>query len=100
MWGLAHASGLDRERYFPLVFYDSTRYTTVFPLLSKGEVPDVLMPWICAVHLQLRERFREDLPFLRLHSDRGAQPLAPCLLAGDLAYTAVDGEGWRRVSVP
>ncbi|CAI7847727.1 unnamed protein product, partial [Closterium sp. NIES-54] len=29
-----------------------------------------------------------------------AQPLAPCLLAGDLAYTALDGEGWRCVGVP
>ncbi|CAI7772067.1 unnamed protein product, partial [Closterium sp. NIES-53] len=29
-----------------------------------------------------------------------AQPLAPCLLAGDLAYTALDGGGWRCVSVP
>ncbi|CAI7901583.1 unnamed protein product [Closterium sp. NIES-53] len=26
-----------------------------------------------------------------------AQPLAPCLLAGDLTYTALDGEGWRCV---
>ncbi|CAI7736213.1 unnamed protein product [Closterium sp. NIES-53] len=134
----------------------------------KGEVPDVLIPWIRIVRLQLRERFRENLPILRLHSDRGgefssnllwhfcrgegillsfthlassqqnrvadrhiglvmevartsmihaaaphffvavcgpvrcasAQPLAPCLLAGDLAYTALDGEGWRCVGVP
>ncbi|CAI7837853.1 unnamed protein product, partial [Closterium sp. NIES-54] len=29
-----------------------------------------------------------------------AQPLAPCLLAGDLAHTAMDGEGWRCVGVP
>ncbi|CAI7880211.1 unnamed protein product [Closterium sp. NIES-53] len=28
-----------------------------------------------------------------------SQPLAPCLLAGDLAHTALDGEGWRCVSV-
>ncbi|CAI7853449.1 unnamed protein product, partial [Closterium sp. NIES-53] len=50
-----------RERYFLLVVDDYTRYTTVFPLHSKGEVPDVLIPWIRAVRLQLRERFREDL---------------------------------------
>ncbi|CAI7842813.1 unnamed protein product [Closterium sp. NIES-53] len=37
-----------------------------------GEVPDVLIPWIHAVCLQLHEQFREDLPVLRLHSDRGA----------------------------
>ncbi|CAI7750776.1 unnamed protein product, partial [Closterium sp. NIES-53] len=35
----------------------------------KDEVPDVLIPCISAVRLQLRERFREDLPILRLHSD-------------------------------
>ncbi|CAI7808347.1 unnamed protein product, partial [Closterium sp. NIES-53] len=28
------------------------------------------------------------------------QPLAPCLLARDLARTALDGEGWRCVGVP
>ncbi|CAI7799297.1 unnamed protein product [Closterium sp. NIES-54] len=28
------------------------------------------------------------------------QPLAPCLLAGDLAHTAVDREGWQRVAFP
>ncbi|CAI7763887.1 unnamed protein product, partial [Closterium sp. NIES-53] len=27
------------------------------------------------------------------------QPLAPCLLAGDLAHTALDGDGWRCVGV-
>ncbi|CAI7784931.1 unnamed protein product [Closterium sp. NIES-53] len=59
----------DRERYFLLVVDDCTRYTTVFPLLTKGEVPDVLIPWTRAVRLQLRERFREDLPVLHIHSD-------------------------------
>ncbi|CAI7833432.1 unnamed protein product [Closterium sp. NIES-53] len=38
---------------------------------ARGEVVDVLIPWIRAVRLQLRERFRADLPVLRLHSDRG-----------------------------
>ncbi|CAI7775609.1 unnamed protein product, partial [Closterium sp. NIES-53] len=41
----------DRERYFLLVVDDYTRYTMVFPLRSKGE----------------------DLPVLRLHSDRGGE---------------------------
>ncbi|CAI7733714.1 unnamed protein product [Closterium sp. NIES-53] len=62
-----------RERYFLLVVDDYTRYTTVFPLRSKGEVLDVLIPWIRAVRLKLRERFRQDLPVLRLHSDRGGE---------------------------
>ncbi|CAI5971728.1 unnamed protein product [Closterium sp. NIES-65] len=61
--------GQDRERYFLLVVDDYTRYTTVFPLRTKGEVPDVLMPWIRAADLQLRERFGTDIPVLRLHVD-------------------------------
>ncbi|CAI7805471.1 unnamed protein product [Closterium sp. NIES-53] len=61
------------ERYFLLVVDDYTRYTTVFPLRSKGEDSDVLIPWIRAVRLQLREWFREDLPVLCLHSDRGGE---------------------------
>ncbi|CAI7907296.1 unnamed protein product [Closterium sp. NIES-53] len=36
----------------------------------KGEVVDVLIPWIRTIRLQLREQFGHDLPVLRLHSDR------------------------------
>ncbi|CAI7904510.1 unnamed protein product [Closterium sp. NIES-54] len=100
VWGPARVSGQSRERYFLLVVDDYTRYTTVFPLRSKGQVVDVLIPWIRTVRLQLREWFCQDLPILCLHSDRGAQPLTPCLLAGDLAHTALDGGGWRCVGVP
>ncbi|CAI7802590.1 unnamed protein product [Closterium sp. NIES-54] len=168
VWGPARVSGQGCERYFMLVVEDYTRYSTVFPLHSKGEVVDVLIPWIRAVRLQLRERFCADLPVLRLHSDRGgefssdllwdfcrgegilqsftlpaspqqngiaerrielvmevartsmihaaaphflwsfavqyaahpAQPLASYPLAGDLADTVLDGEGWRCVGVP
>ncbi|CAI7867454.1 unnamed protein product [Closterium sp. NIES-53] len=39
----------------------------------KGDVPAVLIPWIRAVCLQLRERFQSDFPVLRLHSDRGGE---------------------------
>ncbi|CAI7908741.1 unnamed protein product [Closterium sp. NIES-54] len=46
MWGPARVSGHSRERYFLLVVDDYTRYTTVFPLRSKGQ---------------------------RLHSDRGGE---------------------------
>ncbi|CAI7888842.1 unnamed protein product [Closterium sp. NIES-53] len=87
VWGLAHVSGQDRERYFLLVVDDYTRYITVFPLRSKGEVPDVLIPWIRAVRLHLRERFREDLPILRLHSDRGGE------FSSDLLRDFCRGEG-------
>ncbi|CAI7826864.1 unnamed protein product [Closterium sp. NIES-54] len=71
VWGPARVSGQGRERYFLLVVDDYTRYTTAFPLRSKGEVVDVLIPWIRTVRLQLCECFGTDLPVLRLHSDRG-----------------------------
>ncbi|CAI7859778.1 unnamed protein product [Closterium sp. NIES-54] len=87
MWGPAHVSGQGRECYFLLVVDDYTRYTTVFPLRSKGEVPDVLIPWIYAVHLQLRERFRQDLRVMRLHSDRGGE------FSSDLFRDFCRGEG-------
>ncbi|CAI7892786.1 unnamed protein product, partial [Closterium sp. NIES-53] len=57
VWGPAYVSGQGCERYFLLVVDDYTRYTTVFPLRSKGEVSDVLIPWIRTVRLHLRERF-------------------------------------------
>ncbi|CAI7905151.1 unnamed protein product [Closterium sp. NIES-54] len=165
-WGPARVSRQGRERYFLLVVHEFTRYTTVFPLRSKDQVVDVLIPWIRKDCLQRRELFRTDHPVLRLQSDRGGElssdllrdfcrgegilqsftlpdspqqngiaerriglvmevartsmihaagphdvavcgpihcasalPLAPCLLAGDLAYTALDGEGWRCVGV-
>ncbi|CAI7918942.1 unnamed protein product [Closterium sp. NIES-53] len=59
----------------------------VFPLRSKGEVPDVLIPWIRAVRLQLRERFREDLLVLRLHSGRCGE------FSSDLLRDFCRGEG-------
>ncbi|CAI7784779.1 unnamed protein product, partial [Closterium sp. NIES-54] len=79
VWGPARVSGQGRERYFLLVVDDFTRYTTVFPLRSKGQVVDVLIPWTRTVRLQLRERFRTDLPVLRLHFDRGGE-FSPDLL--------------------
>ncbi|CAI7898705.1 unnamed protein product [Closterium sp. NIES-54] len=87
VWGPARISGQGRERYFLLVVDDYTRYTTVFPLRSKGEVVDVLIPWIRAVCLQLCERFRQDLPVLRLHSDRGGE------FSSDLLRDFCRGEG-------
>ncbi|CAI5462166.1 unnamed protein product [Closterium sp. Yama58-4] len=73
VWGPARVQGQGRERYFLLVVDDYSRYTTVFPLRSKGEVPAVLIHWIRAVRLQLRKRFLMYLPVLRLHSDRGGE---------------------------
>ncbi|CAI7776733.1 unnamed protein product [Closterium sp. NIES-54] len=72
-WGPARVRGQGHERYFLLVVDDYTRYTTVFPLRTKGEVLDILIPWIRAAHLQLRDRFQSEFLVLRLHSDRGGE---------------------------
>ncbi|CAI7880602.1 unnamed protein product [Closterium sp. NIES-54] len=87
VWGPARVSGQGHERYFLLVVDDYTRYTTGFPLRSKGQVVDVLIPWIRAVRLQLRERFHADLIALRLHSDRGGE------FSSDLFRDFCRGEG-------
>ncbi|CAI7782183.1 unnamed protein product [Closterium sp. NIES-54] len=87
VWGPARVSGQGRECYFLLVVDDYTRYTTVFPLRSKGEVSGVLIPWIRTVRLQLNARFGQDLPVLRLHSDRGGE------FSSDLLQDFCRGEG-------
>ncbi|CAI7754720.1 unnamed protein product [Closterium sp. NIES-53] len=73
VWGPARVRGQGHERYFLLVVDDYSLYTTVFPLRSKGDVTEVLIDWIRAAHLQLRESFGSDFPILRLHSDRGGE---------------------------
>ncbi|CAI5996614.1 unnamed protein product [Closterium sp. NIES-65] len=73
MWGPARVRGLGHERYFLLVVDDYSRYTTVFPLRNKGDVTEVLIDWIRAARLQLRQSFGSDFPMLRLHSDRGGE---------------------------
>ncbi|CAI7844218.1 unnamed protein product, partial [Closterium sp. NIES-54] len=40
VWGPARVCGQGHERYFLLVVDDYSRYTTVFPLCTKGEVPE------------------------------------------------------------
>ncbi|CAI7774553.1 unnamed protein product [Closterium sp. NIES-54] len=81
------ASAQGREHYLLLVVDDYTRYTTVFLLRSNGEVPDVLIPLICAVRLELCERFRQYLPDLRLQSERGGE------FSSDLLQDFCRGEG-------
>ncbi|CAI7812562.1 unnamed protein product, partial [Closterium sp. NIES-54] len=73
VWGPARVRGQGHERYFLLVVDDYSRYTTVFPLRRKGEVTEVLIDWIRAARLRLRESFGSDFPVLRLHSDRGGE---------------------------
>ncbi|CAI7902886.1 unnamed protein product [Closterium sp. NIES-53] len=62
VWGPARVRGQGHERYFLLVVNDYSRYTTVFPLRSKGDVTEVLIDWIRAARLQLRESFGSDFP--------------------------------------
>ncbi|CAI7863044.1 unnamed protein product, partial [Closterium sp. NIES-54] len=73
VWGPARVRGQGHERYFLLVVDDYSRYTTVFPLRSMDEVTEVLIDWIRAARLRLRESFGSDFPVLRLHSDRGGE---------------------------
>ncbi|CAI7860291.1 unnamed protein product, partial [Closterium sp. NIES-53] len=73
VWGPARVRGQGHERYFLLVVDDYSPYPTVFPLHSKGDVTEVLIDWIRAARLQLRESFGSDFPVLRLHSDRGSE---------------------------
>ncbi|CAI5972962.1 unnamed protein product [Closterium sp. NIES-64] len=87
VWGPARVRGQGQERYFLLVVDDYSRYTTVFPLRSKGEVTQVLIDWIRAARLQLRRSFGSDFPVLRLHSDRGGE-FSSALLS---AYCRVRG---------
>ncbi|CAI7911431.1 unnamed protein product [Closterium sp. NIES-54] len=90
VWGLASVRGQAHERYFLLVVDDYSRYTKVFPLRSKGEVPEVLIDWIRIARRQLSECFGSDLPVLRLHSDRGGE------LSSDLLRAFCRAEGIRQ----
>ncbi|CAI7771930.1 unnamed protein product, partial [Closterium sp. NIES-53] len=56
----------------------------------KGEVTEVLIDWIRAARLQLRERFGSDFPDQRLHSDRGGE------LSSDLLRAFCRAEGIRQ----
>ncbi|CAI7788167.1 unnamed protein product [Closterium sp. NIES-53] len=78
------------ERYFLLAVDDYSRYTTVFPLRSKGDVTEVLIDLIRSARRQLSERFGSDLPVLRLHSDRGGE------FSSDLLRAFCRAEGIRQ----
>ncbi|CAI7755494.1 unnamed protein product, partial [Closterium sp. NIES-54] len=90
VWGPTRVRGQGHERYFLLVVDDYSHYTTLFPLRSKGEVSEVLIDWIHATRLQLRERFGSDFPVLRLHSDRGGE------FSSDLLRAFCRTEGIRQ----
>ncbi|CAI7775597.1 unnamed protein product [Closterium sp. NIES-54] len=90
VWGPARVRGQGHERYFLLVIDDYSRYTTVFPLRSKGEVTEVLIDWIRGARRQLNESFGSDLPVMRLHSDRGGE------FSSDLLRAFCRSEGIRQ----
>ncbi|CAI7878688.1 unnamed protein product [Closterium sp. NIES-53] len=90
VWGPARVRGQGHERYFLLVVDYYSRYTTIFPLRSKGEVTEVLIDWIRVARLQLRERFSSDFLVLRLHSDRGGE------FSSDLLRAFCRAEGIRH----
>ncbi|CAI7818172.1 unnamed protein product [Closterium sp. NIES-54] len=90
VWGPARVRGRGHERYFLLVIDDYSRYTTVFPLRSKGEVTEVLIDWIRGARRQLSESFGSDLPALRLHSDTGGE------FSSDLLRAFCHLEGIRK----
>ncbi|CAI7815527.1 unnamed protein product [Closterium sp. NIES-54] len=90
VWGPARVCGQGHERFFLLVVDDYSRYTTVFPLRSKGEVTEVLIDWIRGARRQLSESFGSDLPILRLHLDRGGE------FSSDLLRAFCRSEGIRQ----
>ncbi|CAI7916930.1 unnamed protein product [Closterium sp. NIES-54] len=90
VWGPARVYGQGHGRYFLLVVENYSRYTTVFPLRSKGEVTEVLIDWIRGALRQLSEGFGSDLPVLSLHSDRGGE------FASDLLRAFCRLEGIRQ----
>ncbi|CAI7815217.1 unnamed protein product [Closterium sp. NIES-54] len=67
VWGSSPVLGSRQERYFLIVVDDYSRYTTVFPLRRKADVPTVLEPWLLA-----RGGVQGQCG-LRLHSDRGGE---------------------------
>ncbi|CAI7894628.1 unnamed protein product [Closterium sp. NIES-54] len=67
VWGPSSVLGPRQERYFLIVVDDYSRYTTVFPLRRKADVPTVLEPWLLAWG------GAQGLSGLCLHSDRGGE---------------------------
>ncbi|CAI7835820.1 unnamed protein product, partial [Closterium sp. NIES-53] len=65
--GPSSVLGPRRECYFFIVVDDHSRYTTVFLLRRKADVPTILEPWLLA------RGGAQDLCGFRLHPDRGGE---------------------------
>ncbi|CAI7845360.1 unnamed protein product [Closterium sp. NIES-54] len=105
VWGPARVRGQGHERYFLLVVDDYSRYTTVFPLRSKGEVTETFTLPASPQQNRIAERrigmvmdvTRTSMihaaaphflwPFA-VQCGASAQPSAPGLPAGDIPYSA------------
>ncbi|CAI7933123.1 unnamed protein product [Closterium sp. NIES-54] len=90
VWGQARVRGQGHECYFLLNVDVYSRYTTVFPLRSKGDITEVLIDWIRGARRHLRKSFGSDLPVLRVHSDRGGE------FSSDLLRAFCRAEGIRQ----
>ncbi|CAI7730526.1 unnamed protein product [Closterium sp. NIES-53] len=73
VWGPSSVRGPLQERHFLIVVDDYSRYTTVFPLRRKADVPTVLEQWLLA------RGGTEGVFGLRLHSDCGGEFSSTCL---------------------
>ncbi|CAI5949918.1 unnamed protein product [Closterium sp. NIES-65] len=92
VWGPARVSGQGHERYFLLVVDDYSRYTTVFPLRSKGDVtePRVSLPetsptlrWTGKVGDASMFRVWGSRAFVRdLSADKLSPRAVPCVFLG------------------
>ncbi|CAI5968802.1 unnamed protein product, partial [Closterium sp. NIES-64] len=105
VWGPACVCGQGHERYFLLVVDDYSRYTTVFPLRSKGDVteinlhPRVSMPetspalqWTGKVGHASAFRVWGSRAFVRdLSADKLSPRAAPCVF---LRFPS-DAPGWQ-----
>ncbi|CAI7868030.1 unnamed protein product [Closterium sp. NIES-53] len=67
VWGPSPVLGPRQERYFLILVDEYPRYTTVFPLRRKADVPTVLEPWLLA------RGGAQGLCDLPLYSNRGGE---------------------------
>ncbi|CAI7769063.1 unnamed protein product [Closterium sp. NIES-53] len=76
VWGPARVSGQGCKRYFLLAVDDYTRYTTVFPLRSKGQFYHPTLRHVFPSH---NVTFDDSFPFYWLFPYRSAPPPPPPL---------------------
>ncbi|CAI5950975.1 unnamed protein product [Closterium sp. NIES-64] len=88
VWGPARVRGQGHERYFLLVVDDYSRYTTVFPLHSKGEVTEVLIDWIRAARPPAQAELRLGLSCFASALGTKAESSAPAFWEPTVGHEA------------